>query len=74
MDDNGLEYCFDASKFFSNTHAIARHKTTTRTPQQGCPAERFNRTILERIRCMLLSVGLNKVFWAETDDHSLFDK
>src|ERR1051325_7757471 len=28
-------------------------------------AERFNRTILERVRCMLTSAGLKKVFWAE---------
>lgn len=27
--------------------------------------ERFNRTILKRVRCMLVSDGLKKVFWAE---------
>lgn len=33
--------------------------------QQNGMAERFNRTILERVRCMLVSVGLKKVFWTE---------
>ena len=36
-----------------------------RTPQQNELAERFNRALLERTRCMLISAGLPKVFWAE---------
>ena len=28
-------------------------------------AERFNRTLLEKIRCLLSNNGLNKSFWAE---------
>lgn len=34
-------------------------------PQQNGVAERENRTILERTRCMLLGAGLEKRFWAE---------
>ena len=39
--------------------------TNMGTPKQNGLAERFNRTILERVRCMLLSAGLPKIFLAE---------
>lgn len=44
---------------------MARHFTVRKTPQQNGLAERFNRTILERVRCMLDNAGLPKSFWAE---------
>ena len=56
--DNGLEFC---SYFFTNYYrkaGIARHKTVVKTPQQNGLAERFNITIVERMRCMLLSANL----------------
>lgn len=34
-------------------------------PQQNGVAERANRTILERVRSMLLASGMEKKFWAE---------
>lgn len=34
-------------------------------PQQNGVTERANRTIMERVRCLLSSSGLNKKFWAE---------
>ena len=39
--------------------------TVPRTPQQNGLAERMNKTILERVRCMLIFSGLPKTFWAE---------
>uniref|UniRef100_A0A803PJ67 Integrase catalytic domain-containing protein n=1 Tax=Cannabis sativa TaxID=3483 RepID=A0A803PJ67_CANSA len=36
-----------------------------RNPQQNGLTERMNRTILERVRCMLIYAGLPKSFWAE---------
>lgn len=44
----------------------ARHKTTVGTPEINSLAKRFNMTIFERVRCMLLSVGLNYYFWDDT--------
>ncbi|XP_070044579.1 secreted RxLR effector protein 161-like [Nicotiana tomentosiformis] len=34
-------------------------------PQQNGMAERMNRTLWKRARCMILNVGLTNVFWAE---------
>ena len=35
------------------------------TPQQNGVAERMNRTLLERVRCLLLNLGLPRVFLGE---------
>lgn len=35
------------------------------TPQQNGVAERMNRTIIERARCMSLNSKLSKKFWSE---------
>ena len=50
---------------FCQKEGIATHRTVRYTPQQNGLAERMNRTILERVRCMLSSLGLSKVFWVE---------
>ena len=39
-----------------------RHKIISYTPQQNGLAEKMNKTILERVRCMLLSANLPKSF------------
>jgi len=44
---------------------IVRHKIVVKIPQQNGLAEKFNRTILERVRCMLLSANLSKNFWVK---------
>ncbi|KAH9750986.1 hypothetical protein KPL71_014098 [Citrus sinensis] len=44
---------------------IKRHFTVGHTPQQNGVAERLNRTLLEKVRCMLSNAGLDKKFWAE---------
>ncbi|RDY07420.1 hypothetical protein CR513_08470, partial [Mucuna pruriens] len=56
--DNGDEYCepFDG---------IRHEKTPPKTPQLNGLAERMNRTLIERIRCMLFEVKLPKHFWGE---------
>ena len=45
--------------------AISRHFTVRYTPQHNGVAERMNRTLLEKVRCMLSNAGLGKQFWAE---------
>ena len=44
---------------------IERHFTVRETPQQNGIAERMNRTLLEKVRCMLSNTGLSENFWAE---------
>ena len=50
---------------FCTKHGIIRHRTCLYTPQQNGIAERFNRTILDKVRCMLIQSGLPGKFWAE---------
>ena len=57
MIDPFLQVCQD--------EGIVRHFTVRDTPQQNGVAERMNRTILEKVRCMLSNAGLGKQFWAE---------
>ncbi|PHT40240.1 Retrovirus-related Pol polyprotein from transposon TNT 1-94 [Capsicum baccatum] len=51
---------------------IARHFTIPRTPQQNGVAKRMNRTILEKVRCMLSHSTLGKEFWAEAASTSCY--
>ena len=63
--DNGLEFCNSEFDEFCKTHGILRHRTVKHTPQQNGIAERMNRTLLDKVRCMLVSSGLPKLFWGE---------
>lgn len=65
--DNGLEFCNSEFNSLCADHGIARHKTVPGTPRQNGVAERMNRTILERVRCMLSNAGLwdKHGLWAE---------
>lgn len=63
--DNGLEYLSKEFDEFCRSKGIKRHRIVPLNPQQNGVAERVNRTILERVRCMLLLAGMGKKFWAE---------
>lgn len=63
--DNGLEYCNKQFNEYCEAKGIQRHRTCAYTPQQNGVAERMNRTIMEKVRCMLSDSGLPKKFWAE---------
>ncbi|KAE8696421.1 GDSL esterase/lipase APG [Hibiscus syriacus] len=63
--DNGGEYKSDSFFDVCHEYGIVRHFTVRHTPQQNEVAERMNRTLLEKVRCMLSNVGLGKAFWAE---------
>lgn len=70
--DNGLEFCSSWFDRFCKDRGIARHLTVPGTPQQSGLVERMNRTILNRVRCMLSSSGLPKTFWAEAVSTSMY--
>jgi len=63
--DNGGEYKSYMFLQLCHDEGIERHFTGRVTPQQNRMAERFKRTLLEKVRCLLSNSGLNKSFWAE---------
>ena len=63
--DNGTEYTNDPFMRVCEDEGIVRHFTVRKTPQQNGVAERMNRTLLEKVRCMLSNAGLGKQFWGE---------
>ncbi|CAA7059133.1 unnamed protein product [Microthlaspi erraticum] len=62
--DNGGEYSgpFDA---YCKEHGIRHQFTPPKTPQLNGLAERMNRTIVERVRCLISQSGLSMTFWGE---------
>ena len=64
--DNGLEFCSNEFNTLCRTEGIVRHYTVRHNPQQNGVAERMNRTLMEKVRCMRLNAGLPMSFWAET--------
>ncbi|GJS07277.1 retrovirus-related pol polyprotein from transposon TNT 1-94 [Tanacetum coccineum] len=62
---NGLEFCNREFEQLCIESGIARHLTVSGTPQQNGVAERMNRTLMDKVRCLLIQSGLPKTFWAE---------
>ena len=62
--DNGGEYIgpFDN---YCKSQGIRHQKTPPKNPQLNGLAERINRTLVERARCVLLEAKLPNSFWAE---------
>ncbi|KAH9726310.1 hypothetical protein KPL70_008223 [Citrus sinensis] len=50
---------------FCAKKGIARHKTVRMTPQQNGLVERMNRTLMDKVRCMMIQAMLPKNLWAE---------
>ena len=62
--NNGGEYT--SNEFVAYCDSRGRHeKIVPGTPQHNGVAERMNRTIMERVRCMLRMAKLPKPFWSE---------
>lgn len=59
--DNRWEFVKHEFEEYCQRHGIERHKTISTSQQNGL-AERMNKTILERVRSMLLSANLPKSF------------
>jgi len=62
---NVLEFCFEEFNNFCNEEGFARQHIVRHTSQQNGVAERVNRTLLEKARCMLSNSCLDTSFWAE---------
>ena len=66
--DNGGEYTSREFQDYCEECGIRRYFSVKGTPQQNGVAERMNRTLLEKARCMRLQAGLPKEFWVDTVD------
>jgi transposase InsO family protein len=63
--DCGGEYLSTAFKQFLEQQGIQQQLSAPYTPQMNGKAERFNKTLLQRIRAMLIDSKLSNGFWAE---------
>jgi hypothetical protein len=63
--DRGSEYLNDNLKEFFNTKGVSHQTSSPYTPEQNGSAERLNRTLMERVRAMLIQAKLDKEYWAE---------
>ncbi|GJV17432.1 retrotransposon protein, putative, ty1-copia subclass [Tanacetum coccineum] len=64
-NDNGLELCNREFEQLYIESGIGRHLTVVGMPQQNGVAENMNRTLMDKVRCLLIQSGLPKTFWAE---------
>lgn len=72
--DNGGEYKNNNLEQYLLTHGI-EHQTTVRySPEQNGVAERFNRTVCESARAMIVESGLPKSFWAEAINTAVYTR
>jgi len=63
--DNGGEYTSKQFQDYLDSEGVKHERTIPKTPQQNGVAERFNRTIIEMVRTMLIQSKLPQKFWAE---------
>lgn len=60
--DNGMKFCLNAFKNYSRKEGIVRHHNIPYTPRQNGVAERMNRTIISKARCMMSNTRMRKRF------------
>ena len=63
--DNGGEFCSSIFNNFCKEHGIKKETSTPYTPQQNGVAERYNRTLMEMGRAMMIEKNLDYKFWGE---------
>ena len=63
--DNGGEYKNKKMTAICDKLKIAQEFTVPYNPEQNGLAERFNRTLIEMVRCMLKDSGMDRKYWAE---------
>ena len=62
--DNGGEYCEPFDEYGRN-HDIQHQKTPPKILQLNGIAERLNRTLVEKVRCLLYESRLPQSFWGK---------
>lgn len=62
--NNGTQYNDSYFQKFCE-YGLQRYFTVCKTPQHNGISKRMNRSIVERVKCLRLIVGLPKSFWVE---------
>lgn len=70
--DNGKEFCCVSFDSLLKKHGIIHQLTNSYTPEQNGLAERLNRTVVEKARCLLFDGKLDKRFWAEAVNSAVY--
>jgi len=65
FSDNGGEYTSDEFMTYCHRSGIQTLHTAPRTPEQNGICERFNRTLVEALRTVLLTSCMARSFWGE---------
>lgn len=63
--DNGGEFCSATMENYMKQCGIVHQKTNPYTPEQNGLCERYNRSIVEKARCLLFDAKFEKKLWAE---------
>ena len=63
--DNGGEYTSNEFSSYLQTSGMIHETTVPHSPQQNGIAERYNRTLMTKFRCLLISSKLPERFWSE---------
>jgi hypothetical protein len=70
--DNGKELVNDEVKEFCAQEGITIEASAPYSPSQNGIAERYNRTLIELVRAMLLAKGLPTFLWDEAVSHATY--
>src|SRR6202166_5390975 len=70
--DNRKELVNDEVKKFCAEEEITIETSAPYSPSQNGVAERFNRTLIELIRAMLIAKGLPSFLWDEAVSHAAY--
>ena len=70
--DNGTEYTNKSFKQFCTNNKIKREYTVLETPEQNGVAERYNRTVAETARSLLIESKLPKSSWLRAVDTAAY--
>lgn len=70
--DNGKEFCNKEFDNYLTKEGIIHQKSNPYTPEQNGLAERFNRSIVEKARCLLFDAELDQRFWAEASNTAVY--
>ena len=70
--DNGTEYVNRSLLTWCRDHGIETELTAPYSPSQNGVAKRFNRTLLELLRAMIIAQNIPKFLWPEVVTHATY--